>query len=181
MKTTYAMKICLFVVLVLLGSFARGQDIASAPAAKAACGPENVKFEVKLVDQSQQPMFNPESGKAVVYILQDYPRVPTVHLLTTRMGVDGAWVGANEGRSYFGFVIDPGVHHLCVSGQWSRLISPPLIALHRVVAKAGEIYYFRVRFPTSGLGGFNLGLEAVDEDEGQFLRQTSMYSTSHPK
>jgi len=97
------------------------------------------------------------------------------------MGVDGAWVGANEGRSYFGFVIDPGVHHLCVSGQWSRLISPPLIALHRVVAKAGEIYYFRVRFLYSRSGGINLGLEAADEDEGQFLRQTSMYSTSHPK
>jgi len=104
-----------------------------------------------------------------------------VHLLTTRMGVDGAWVGANEGRSYFGFVIDPGVHHLCVNGQWSRLISPPFIALHRVVAKAGEIYYFRVRFLYSRLEGINLDLEAVDEDQGQFLRQTSMYSTSHPK
>ncbi len=181
MKTTYRMKISLFVVLILLGPFARGQDIASAPAAKAACGPENVKFEVNLVDQSQQPMLNPGSSKAVVYILQDYPRVPMVHLLTTRMGVDGAWVGANEGRSYFGFVIDPGVHHLCVSGQWNRLISPPSIVLHRVAAKAGEIYYFRVRFLNSGIGGIGFDLEAVDEDEGQFLRQTSMYSTSHLK
>jgi len=181
MKTTYGMKISLFVVLILLGSFARGQEIASAPAAKAACGPENVKFEVKLVDQSQQPILNPGSSKAVVYILHDYPRVPMVRLLTTRMGVDGAWVGANEGRSYFGFVIDPGVHHLCVSGQWGRLISPPSIVLHRVAARAGETYYFRVRFLNSGIGGIGFDLEAVDEDEGQFLRQTSMYSTSHPK
>jgi len=181
MKTKYGMKISLLVVFVLLGSYARGQDIASAPAAKAACGPENVKFEVNLVDQSQQPMLNPGSSKAVVYILHDYPRVPMVHLLTTRTGVDGAWVGADEGRSYFGFVIDPGVHHLCVSGQWSRLVSPQSIVLHRVVATAGETYYFCVRFLNSGIGGIGFDLEAVDEDEGRFLRQTSMYSISHSK
>ena len=181
MKTKYGMRIFLLVVFVLLGSYARGQDIASAPAAKAACGPGNVKFEVKLVDQSQQPMLNPGSSKAVVYILQDYPRVPLVPLLTTRTGVDGGWVGANEGRSYFGFAIDPGVHHLCVSGQWSRLVSLPSIVLHRVVVTAGETYYFRVRFLNSGIGVIGFDIEAVDEDEGQFLRQTSMYSISHPK
>jgi hypothetical protein len=101
--------------------------------------------------------------------------------LTTRTGVDGAWVGANLARSFFSFMIDPGVHHVCVSGQWSVLTSPSSIALHSVVAKAGESYYFRVRLLDRGNGGINLGLEPVDEDEATFLQQTSPRSTSHPK
>ncbi len=177
MKSTYGLRISLLVALSLLGSFARGQDIASVLAAKAACGPESVKFHVKL-DDSQQPTPNPENGKAVIYIVQDFPRIRTPLELTTRMGVDGAWAGANRGRSFFSFMIDPGVHHLCVSGQWDKLTSPPSIALHRVVAKSGEIYYFRVRLLNQGAGGINLDLETVDEDQGQFLVQTSVHSTS---
>jgi hypothetical protein len=180
MKTAYGPKISFSVALLLLGSFARGQDLASLPAAKAACGPEKSKFEVSL-DQGQRPMLNPVSGKAVVYIAQDFPGGKTVVGFTTRVGVDGAWVGANRNRSYFGFMIDPGVRHLCVSGQWSRSTSPQAIALHSLEAKAGETYYFLVRFNYQGAGGILLALEAVDEDEGQFIIQSSKHSTPHPR
>ena len=180
MKITSGPKILFSVALLLLGPFARGQGIASLPVAKVACGPENSKLEVSL-DQTEQPQLNPVSGKAVVYIAQDFPVGTTLVHLTTRVGVDGAWVGANQIRSYFGFMIDPGVHHLCVSGQWSRVTSPPWIALHSLEAKAGETYYFCVRFSYLGsAGGILFTFEPVDEDQGKFLLQSSKHSTPHP-
>jgi len=178
MKPKYGPKIFFLVALLSLGPFAHGQDMASAPAARAACGPENVKFEVNL-DQSQQPLLNSTSGKAVVYIVQDFPAIKSFVHFTTRVGVDGTWVGANQDRSSFGFMIDPGVHHLCVGGQWR---GPASIALHRVEAKAGETYYFAVRFSYLGPGGgILLDLEPVDDDQGQFLLQSSKHSASHPQ
>jgi hypothetical protein len=34
--------------------------------------------------------------------------------------MDGAWVGTNQGSSYFFFAAAPGEHHLCIHWQ-SRL------------------------------------------------------------
>jgi hypothetical protein len=179
MKTAYGPKIFFSVTFLFLGSFTRGQEITSVPAAKAACGPENIKFDVSL-DQSQPNVVDSTSGKAMVYILQDFPSVKSMFHFTTRVGVDAAWAGANKDRSYFGFLIDPGVHHLCVSGQWSG--PSPSIALHRIEAKVGRTYYFAVRFSYLGSGGgILLDLEPVDEDQGQFMLQSSKHSTSHPK
>lgn len=88
--------------------------------------------------------------------------------------------GRFKDRSYFGLLIDPGVHHLCVSGQWRN--SSSSIALHGIEAKAGETYYFAVRFLYLGSAvGVILDLEPVDEDQGQFIQQSSQYSTSHSK
>ena len=92
MKTAYGPKIFFSVTLLFLGSFARGQEITSVPAAKAACGPENIKFDVSL-DQSQPPVLDSTSSKAMVYILQDFPAIKSMFHFTTRVGVDAAWAG----------------------------------------------------------------------------------------
>lgn len=180
MKTTYGTKIIFLMTLVLaVPFFAHGQNLLSAPAAMAACGPENVKFDASL-GQDPQPPLNPTSTKAVVYILQDLPVFKSIFHITTRVGVDSAWAGAIKDRSYVGFLIDPGAHHLCVSGQWRD--SSSSIALHGIEAKAGETYYFAVRFSYLGPGaGVILDLDPVDEDQGQFMLQSSKYSTSHSK
>ncbi|MHB8302402.1 MAG: hypothetical protein ACYDC6_06120 [Acidobacteriaceae bacterium] len=178
------MKIFFFVVLAFFGAFARGQNPELVPAVKSACGPANMKFDVKL-DNRQHPMLHPVNGKAIIYIIQEVPDQGILMKITTttRIGLDGRWVGANRRSSYFGFIVDPGVHHLCVRGQWNRLTSSNLIALHHIVTKAGGVYYFRIRFlyPLYVPGNFFLGLEPADEDEAQFLIQTSAHSTSHPK
>lgn len=97
MKTTYGAKIIFLMTLVLAGPFfAHGQDLLTLPAAMAACGPGNLKFDASL-GKSPQPPLNPTSTKAVVYVLQDLPPIRSLffHIgITTRVGVDGAWAGA---------------------------------------------------------------------------------------
>ncbi len=177
MKIFFGTKIVGVACLGMCLPLARGQSIWSAPAAKASCGPKNANFDVKL-DYNQPAQPQPVNGKVVIYILQDVN--PTYFLsVNSRVGLDGAWVGANRNSSYFGFTVDPGVHHLCVGVNFQSSTS---IVLRQLEAKAGATYYFRVQFLASrGVGGFLLELEPVDEDEGQFLIQTSAHSTSHLK
>jgi hypothetical protein len=177
MNTSNAKRIFCLMSLFLATPFAYGQKIASVPAAKAACGPDNLKFDVNL-DVSQPPVVSKETGKALVYVIEDVPK-GSIGQLTTRFGLNGSWVGANQGPSHFSFLVNPGDHHLCVSGQWTRLMGEPSIALHRLVVEAGGIYYFRVRFLEYGQS--KLGLEAVDEDEGKFPIQTTTQVKSRPK
>src|SRR5882762_2864350 len=120
MNASNAKRIFCFVFLFLATPFAYGQKIVSVPAAKAACGPDNLKFDVNL-DVSQPPVVSKETGKALVYVIEDVPKGGLLGT-TTRFGVDGAWVGAIQGASHFSFLIDAGDHHLCVNGQWIRLM-----------------------------------------------------------
>jgi hypothetical protein len=46
------------------------QDSAAIAATEAACGPKDVKFDVKNV-HSQPSAEQPETGKALVYVIQD--------------------------------------------------------------------------------------------------------------
>jgi hypothetical protein len=170
-------KILLGVVLLSLSvSFAHAQDPGTVAAAGAACGAGNVEFDVKT-DKSQHPTLEPETGKAVVYVIAGIPREAIIHL-TVRVGLDGVWVGANQESSYFAFPVDPGVHHICARVQSSASVSAQLISLHRLTAEAGRVYYFRIATDNKG---YSLVLQPVDEDEGQYLVRTSAHSSSHPK
>ena len=63
--------------------------------------------------------------------------------MQVRYGVDGAWVGANKGNSYFAVTVDPGVHHLCVSWQSAlRQIEEEHVRMAIFTAEAGKVYYF---------------------------------------
>ena len=37
--------------------------------------------------------------------------------LTTKVALDGAWIGANHSNSYLAFAVAPGERHLCVNWQ----------------------------------------------------------------
>lgn len=147
-----------------------------------SCGPRDVTLDVRLKDGAGSP--SPESAgeESLVYVVQDVQeQVPANSSLITRFGVDGRWVGANQGRSYIRLKLRPGTHHLCVSGQWTKLRSENSIALRRIMMNSGQVYYVRVRLLYPAEGGISLGLETVDEDEGKFLVDSSAYSESHPK
>jgi hypothetical protein len=165
--------------------FAEGkaQDQAAAARAAAGCGPDQVQFSVKT-DGKNHPVAQPEAGKAVVYFFEKDKQEPDfthVGEVTTRVGLDGAWVGANRGMSYFFFTVDPGEHHVCANWQSSLKRYSKLGAAATFTAEAGKAYYFRARVQERKERQPEVRLEAIDNSEGQFLIAASAYSTSHPK
>ena len=165
-----AMKIMVATIfLSLLSCCAFGRDKAAISAAEAACGPREVQFDV-TADRSQHPTPNPENGKALIYVFQGSEG-------STRIGVDGKWLGALKPAGYFFASIDPGEHHICAIahiGLWNHL------SLRQLNAKAGETYYF----VTEVVGGVIADLFAIsqwDPDEGKYLIAKAKFNASHPK
>ena len=117
-----------------------------------ACGDDKVKFDV-TTEESQAAPAAPAEGKAqIIFIETENERVTLAGDATIRFGMDGAWVGANNGNSYFALTVDPGVHHLCASWQSSL-----------------------------GAFKKNIDLTPLNEDEGKYRLTISKLSTSKPK
>jgi hypothetical protein len=168
------MKTILTAVLLSLAAFAADQ--APAVSATAACGLDNVKFDVS--SGGQQPAAQPEPGKALVYVVEKYDRpLNELGKPTVRVGLDGAWVGANRSTSYLFFSVEPGVHHLCTDWQSPpRTIGRMQPSLAILRAEPGQIYYFRARVIEHSLSLWTLDLEPVNSDEGRLLVETSPLS-----
>ena len=162
-------------VVTILSLSAAAQNKPSALLEKA-CGPQSTKYEVKRV-QSQHPL-PPEPGKARVYLIQDLGKTQCVDCVMVRIGMDGAWVGANQRNSYFSISVEPGEHHLCAIPQPSYLQS--LVGLLRFTAEAGKTYYFRERLvgeETQAVFDF----EPIDSDQAEYLIGTFPLSVSYAK
>jgi hypothetical protein len=159
---------------ILLASCAFAGD---KRAVASACGPDSIRFDV-TTGQHPQSVRQTEAGKALVYVIEDIG--PATGPVTTRIGVDGAWAGANHGDSWFSFLAEPGEHHLCANWQPgisnSSFLPAKLISLAHINAEAGRVYYFRVQ-----IGSPIVDLEPVNSDEGRFLIASYPFSTSHPK
>jgi hypothetical protein len=170
---------------VLFAASALAQNNPALAHAQAACGPLDVQFEAQV--SASQPTGQPEPGKALVYVVEDYRQAPGELLNPTiRVGLDGAWKGATRASSYLFFSVDPGEHHLCTRRQSRLKRLSRLAAFAGLTAEPGKTYYFRARITYStrggaGSAGANLDLERVDSDEGQFLVTSFRLSTSHPK
>ncbi len=172
-------------VLFLFSISALAQDL-SVVAAESACDPTNTRFSLTTkANKGQQPILRPDPGKALVYVVEDQ-KFKVVNDVTTRVGVDGAWVGANRGNSYFSFSLEPGKHHLCADWISDFVPSGRLVSLTSLNAESGEVYYLRARIsasPTSGEAGAgaSIDLDLVDEDEGRLLVASSALSISQQK
>jgi hypothetical protein len=68
---------------------------------QSACGRGDIQYDVKK-DQGQH-IPDADPTKALVYIIQDEQSVGLCIkcTTTTRIGLDGSWIGANNGSSYF--------------------------------------------------------------------------------
>jgi hypothetical protein len=153
------------------------QDPSAVSAAQAACGPSNVKFDVKD-DNSQHTIGQPEAGKALVYVIQDLVSAGSV---ITKVALDGVWVGAYHNDSYFSFAVDPGERHLCASWQ-SRLAGlSQIVGLAHFTAEAGRVYYFRTKAFGGRYEAPSLDLDPIDSDLGKFFVASIPLSISHPK
>ncbi|MGA8270698.1 MAG: hypothetical protein WB919_04005 [Candidatus Sulfotelmatobacter sp.] len=184
MRLQKMMKVSL--VIVFLASSAFAQDPTTVATAEAACGPEGeVQFDIKT-DKSQHPAPKPEPTKALVYAIEDQRQDLRPCLgncgAITKLGLDGTWIGANRGSSYFFFSIEPGEHHLCASWEKGSRRPEERASLASFVAEAGHIYYFRVRTTEIVPAGFySLDLEPVNSDEGQLLVAATPHSSFHQK
>ncbi|MGC2448453.1 MAG: DUF2846 domain-containing protein [Candidatus Sulfotelmatobacter sp.] len=158
-------------VLLAVSAFAQEQPGAVA----AACGPKE-PYEVKL-DQSQHALARPETGKARVYFIQDIGVVNCLGACGTKIGLDGAWVGANKQNSYFSVSVEPGEHHVCAN--LSPHFSPSTVAVAHFTAEAGKVYYFRTR-PFWAKDQL-LNIDPVDSDEAKYLIESYPLSVSQPK
>jgi hypothetical protein len=165
---------------ILLAAFASAgfaQDQAPAVSARGGCGPSEALFDVKT-DSKQHPIAPPDAGKALVYVFEDMEHGPTM-----RVGLDGVWIGANKGKSYFFFSVDPGDHQVCTNWQSGTFkeTSKRIGSAITVKAEAGKVYYLRTQVYERSEQDRNVKLEPVEAAEGQFLISSSAFSTFHPK
>ncbi len=100
---------------------------------------------------------------------------------TIRFGMDGSWVGANNGNSYFALTVDPGVHHLCASWQSVLGTLKKNVGLTLFTAEPGSIYYFAAQVTVTSRDNVTFALSQLNEDEGKYRLKLSKLSTSNPK
>jgi len=104
--------------------------------------------------------------------------------VTTRVGVDGAWVGANLGNSYFAYSVQPGEHHLCVDWQSNLGRLKQKVGLASLTAEAGRAYYYEIKVRIKQYETTvekNLDLEPLNGDEGRYLTKITPLASATAK
>jgi hypothetical protein len=158
-------------LLVLLGAVpVYGQNPTADFRTGAGCGPQKTQYEVTL-DAPDKGVIAPSPGKARVYVIEIVGTNNTG--VTTRVGVDGNWVGANTGKGYLSFEVDPGGHNICA--DWQSILKARQQDGGAMVMRAeeGRTYYFVVGILVQAL---DFNLTEVDEAEGQWLLSISQKS-----
>lgn len=175
------MKYVMLAAIFVLGisfSFAQGDPSVGAP----GCGPE--KQTIEVIKTKKYSSIQPDPGKALLYVVQDDTHFETRPRPTTRIGLDGIWVGATQGSAFFRALVDPGEHHICASWQGSFgliEVGTRVAALHFTV-EPGKSYYFRVRNRfIRERGPADLDFAPVDSDEGQLLANKAALSSIRSK
>jgi hypothetical protein len=167
------MKVALVAFLFAASALAQGPSGVLAP----ACGSGDVDFKVKL-NYAAHTVEQPEPGKARIYFIHDAGTSALFAYPTTKLGVDGAWVGAGHGNSYFSISVEPGEHHLCAILQSSVVEDRKELA--HLTAQAGKTYFYRTRLVMSKEVEL-LELEPLDSDQAMYLIASYPLSVSTPK
>lgn len=139
----------------------------------APCGNPATKFGVKTEKRDGAPA-PPAQGKAQIVFLenQNVPLEPLGfpgRLATVRFGVDGEWVGADRGSSYFAVDVSPGVHHLCANWQQVGSDVKKDIDLTSFTAVPDKTYYFSAHVRYVSLDApYEFGMKQLNPDMGQY-------------
>jgi hypothetical protein len=168
-------KYLLWALLLAAPAYAQSQTAAG-------CGSSKTQFDVKT-DKKQHPMPQPEPGKAIVFVVSEYktnPGYSTLGHVTTRVGLDGNWMGASHQNPYLFFSVDPGDHRLCSDVQ-STFAPKSLAAAADLVAEAGQSYYYRIVVKDRQGERTQMYLDSVDHAEGALLVSNSSLSASQAK
>jgi hypothetical protein len=150
---------------------------AGAATLPDSCGADNVKFDVKT-EKNQAAFAGPADGKAeIVFIENQNQMITPFHYSTVRFGMDGAWVGANKGNSYFVLTVAPGVHHLCASWQSDLEKLKKNVKLTSFTAEPGQVYYFAGEIVASR-DTLIFNFSELNEDEGKYQVKSFKLSAS---
>lgn len=158
---------------LVVASLAAAQcGAASLP---SACGNDKVTYDVST--QAGQPVPpSPAEGKARIVIVE----VKYGLDVTARIGLDGQWIGADKGDSYFALDVSPGVHHLCANWQSSLQSRDRQVGLLAFNAEAGKVYYFEVKVIMSKYFE-DFTFAPLNEDEGRYLVTMDKLATATPR
>jgi len=173
------MRTILGILLFAASACAQSAPPATSNAAAVCSNLPNAIFEVKT--ENGEHAAQPVAGKALVYFMQDDTKYFEHPRPTTRLAVDGAWVGATHSDSYFYVSVEPGEHHLCANWQGGGLQPVVAVAAAHFTAKAGHSYYFRAQNSSVKDGEKTIEFARVDSDEGQLLVNRYAFSSSSVK
>jgi hypothetical protein len=173
------MRMILMILLFSAPTFAQNAPTATGASSAVCSNLPNTMFDVKTDNgvHSAQPV----DGKAVVYFLQDDTNYIARPRPTTRLAMDGAWLGAAHSDSYFYFSVEPGEHHLCTTWQSGGFDPTAEVAATHFTAMAGQVYYFRVQNGSLQDGTKTIEFGPLDSDEGQLLINRYAFSSSSAK
>jgi hypothetical protein len=153
-----------------------------------SCGDDKVKFDVATKKNQPAPA-GPLAGNAQIVLIETLDGCVTCGTVTTRFGMDGAWVGANKGSSYFTLDTAPGEHHLCTDWQSDFDFLKQKVGLISFTAEAGKVYYFEAKVaivthqngpgPDSNLEtDRTLAFAQLSDDDGKYRVKVSKLSKS---
>lgn len=154
---------------------------AEASTLPDSCGNDKIKFEVKTQKDQPTPAA-PEAGNAQIILIQsENHMVSPFHDATVRWGIDGAWVGADNGNSYFALAVAPGPHHVCANWQSAFKTLKKNVDLTSFTAEPGHVYYFQVDINVESQYSVSFAISQINGDKGRYLVKTSALSASKPK
>lgn len=159
---------CLLMMLVV----APGANGAKLP---ASCGPQSTTVSVQTKKERKKLAAIP-AGKARLVFVQQLGVCPGCGVV--RIGLDGKWVGANKGNSWFDVVVPAGEHHVCGFWNFSHTGLENRVRLTELDAKAGQTYYFETSALTAQYEVNRLRLTSIPRNEGAFLVLRSKVSLS---
>jgi len=154
---------------------------ARATMLPSACGPDKIQFDVKT-KSVPLALLTPEPGKALVVLIEtldgSFLMPPS-----TRFAIDGQWVGANRGNSYFVISVTPGEHRVCSGWQGALSEVRDRSDMSPLDAQAGKVYFFesKVKYTgqTTSEGAFRF--KQITDEQGQERVKVSKLSSSTPK
>jgi hypothetical protein len=170
-------KIAVLALVVLLVSAVQ----TFATALPNSCGDDKIKFEVKTQKGQPAPAAPDASNAQLILIQSENQMVSPFHDATIRFGMDGVWVGADNGNSYFALSVAPGVHHLCASWQSRLGALKKNVDLTSFTAEAGHVYYFQADVNVESQYAVGFNLKQANDDKGQYLVGISSMSTFKKK
>jgi len=175
----------LIVALLFAGTLAF-PGRSSAATLPDACGNDGTTFDVKTT-KGQPPPAPPGAESAQIVFIEEFDPSPGFCIgceVTTRVGVDGKWVGANHGNSYFAYTVAPGEHHVCADWQSALGRLRQKVGLASLNAEAGKVYYFGIKVRIrqyESVTEQDLNVAALDEDEGKYRVKSSAVAAATAK